>query len=131
VAACSVALALTGGACSRSPSPEKAAASASAVPAPVAASAAPNASTAAAAPVVPLAEPSASGPPRRSATGEGISITETADGRVIIKTTSLWNEPINTTYTSCEYYRGAVPVLKRQLSEERAKLLTRVCMKGP
>ncbi|HEX7479163.1 MAG TPA: hypothetical protein VF331_15260 [Polyangiales bacterium] len=73
------------------------------------------------APVVP------EGPPRKSVKGEGISIIETSDGRVVLKTTARWGEAIDTIYTDCSFYTAAVPVLKRQLSAARAKLLTRVC----
>ena len=59
--------------------------------------------------------------------GDGITITETGGGEVVLKTTSLWNENIDTTYASCDYYKGAIPVLKRQLREDRAKLLASVC----
>lgn len=99
--------------------------SASATPAAPISPSTPAASTPATEVVVPPAVDA--GPPRRVVKGDGISIIETGDGQVIFKTTSLWNEPIETTYASCEYYQGAIPVLKRQISEERAKLLERVC----
>ena len=129
---CCWALAVASAGCSRSSSTGAAGSStASTVAAPVAsAQASAPSPSASAAPRAPQ-EVADAGPPRRQASGEGITITETADGRVIVKTTSLWNEPIDTTYASCEYYRGAVPVLERQLSKERAKLLTRVCAKSP
>ena len=84
-----------------------------------------------AAPVVPVvAAPVApEGPPRKVVTGEGISITEASDGRVILKTTALWGEAIDTTYADCGYYGGAVPVLATQLAPERARLLKQVCAK--
>jgi len=96
---------------------------------PVSASAVPSAAPAAAAPVVasvvvPVVE---AGPPRQLVQGDGITITETSGGEVVLKTSSLWNEPIDTTYASCDYYKGALPVLKRQLREDRAKLLSTVC----
>jgi hypothetical protein len=68
-------------------------------------------------------------PPRKVVEGDGITITETADGSVILKTTSLWNESFDTTYQTCDYYRGAVPVLKHQLRKDRAKLLDQACIK--
>jgi hypothetical protein len=74
--------------------------------------------------VVPVID---AGPPRQVVHGDGITITETGGGEVVLKTTSLWNESIDTTYASCDYYKGALPVLKRQLREDRAKLLATVC----
>ena len=74
--------------------------------------------------VVPVVD---AGPPRQVVHGDGITITETGSGEVVLKTTSLWNEDIDTTYASCEYYKGALAVLKRQLREDRAKLLPTVC----
>ena len=74
--------------------------------------------------VVPVVE---GGPPRQVVRGDGISITEASNGEVILKSTSLWNEAIETTYASCDYFRGAVPVLKRQLRDDRGKLLTTIC----
>ena len=67
------------------------------------------------------------GTPKRVERGDGITITETTDGRLIVNSTTLWNEALDTTYASCEYYRGAVPVLKRQLTPERGKLLEKFC----
>jgi hypothetical protein len=68
-------------------------------------------------------------PPLKVVQGDGITITEIADGSVSLKTTSLWNEAFDTTYQTCEYYRGAIPVLKRQLSKDRATLLDQACVK--
>ena len=76
------------------------------------------------APVVP------EGPPRKVVTADGISITETSDGRVILKTTARWGEEIDTTYTDCGYYTKAIPVLEGQVAPEHAKLLSRVCAKA-
>jgi hypothetical protein len=70
------------------------------------------------------------GPPRKSVKGEGISIIETSDGRVILKTTATWGEAIDTTYSDCSFYLAAVPVLRGQLSPARAKLLPRVCARA-
>ena len=69
-------------------------------------------------------------PPRQAVEGDGITITETADGRVILKTTAIWNEAMNTTYDTCDYYRNAVPVLRRQIAKDGAKLLDSVCAKS-
>ncbi len=69
-------------------------------------------------------------PPRQKVEGEGITITEFVDGRINIKTTAIWNEAIDTTFDSCEYYRRAIPVLERQVSPERAVLLSDVCATG-
>jgi hypothetical protein len=66
-------------------------------------------------------------PPRNQVTGDGFALTEYVDGRVRIKTTAIWNEAIDTTYDDCSYYRGAVPVLERQLSPERIELLYGLC----
>jgi hypothetical protein len=74
--------------------------------------------------VVPVVD---AGPPRQVVQGDGITITELGSGEVVLKTTSLWNETIETTYASCDYYKGAIAVLKRQLREDRAKLLPTVC----
>jgi hypothetical protein len=67
-------------------------------------------------------------PPRKVVQGEGITITETASGSVKLKTTALWNEAFDITYQDCTYYLGAVPVLKRQILPERAKLLEQICV---
>ena len=87
---------LLGCSCSKDPAPQGAA---SAPPAPIA-SAAPSApaSVSVAVPESVVPPPVDAGPPRRVVRGEGISIVETGDGQVIIKSTSLWNEPIETTY---------------------------------
>ena len=69
--------------------------------------------------------------PRHQVKGEGITITEFVDGRVNVKTTMAWGEAFNTTYDSCVYYRGATPVLHRQLIPERAKLLDGICVASP
>jgi hypothetical protein len=95
----------------------------------------PSASAAAAsalgAPVAPMASaaplPSAVAVHKR-VEGEGIVIEEQESGQVSLRTTSLWNEPIQSTYDDCTYYRNAIPVLQRQLAPERAKLLTQVCV---
>jgi hypothetical protein len=68
-------------------------------------------------------------PPHQVVEGEGITITEISDGSVNIKTTTLWNEPMDTTYQNCDYFRGAVPVLKQQIAKDRAKQLDKVCTK--
>jgi hypothetical protein len=67
-------------------------------------------------------------PPQKVVTADGISITETADGRVHLQTTAIWNEPIDSTYDDCEYYRRALPVLHRQVTKDRAALLDQACM---
>lgn len=66
--------------------------------------------------------------PRLVVEGNGIRIVEAVDGRVILKTTLLWNEAIDTTYDNCDYYRKAVPVLQRQIAPDRAKFLDGVCI---
>jgi hypothetical protein len=67
-------------------------------------------------------------PPQKQVQGEGIAITQLVDGSVHLKTTTQWNEALDTTYQSCDYYRSAIPVLRRQLTAERAKLLDQVCV---
>jgi hypothetical protein len=69
-------------------------------------------------------------PPRQVVTGDGIVITETADSRIHVQTTALWNEPIDTTFDNCDYYRRALPVLRRQMSKERAKSLDGTCVQA-
>ena len=106
-----------------------AALSASAAPSSASASVAPGGGSAAAAPPASVVVPAVdAGPPRQIVQGDGITITETGNGEVILKTTSLWNDTVDTTYASCDYFRGAVPVLKRQLREDRAKLLGTICV---
>lgn len=95
--------------------------------APVAVTAAPPPAPAVAVVAAPVAP---AGSPRKSVTGDGISITETSDGQVILKTTALWGEAIDTTYTDCGYYNAAISVIKNQVSAERGRLLTRVCAKA-
>ena len=83
-------------------------------------------------PPEPPAAPAVSVPPVtpvQVAQAEGITLTENSDGSVVLKTTSIWNDVLDTTYQTCDYYRGAMPVLKRQLSKDRIKLLDRVCVK--
>jgi hypothetical protein len=75
----------------------------------------------------PPAEPEGTGPPKQVVEAEGIKIRELADGRVEVRGTSQWNEPIDQTFADCTYFRKAVSVLERQLGPERAKLLGRVC----
>jgi hypothetical protein len=73
-------------------------------------------------------EPAAARPSKdRIVTGEGITITEATTGEVKLKTVDLWKGPIDTTYESCGFFTAAVPVLERQLSPDRAKLLKSVC----
>ena len=61
---------------------------------------------------------------------DGIRIVELANGQVTLKTTTLWNNPIDTRYQSCDFYRSAVPVIARQIDKSRAQLLDRVCTKA-
>src|SRR5450755_4780054 len=104
-------------ACARSDPQASAEAQASSSAATLAApSAAPPAAASNSALEVPSAAAPDIGTPKRIERGDGITITETTDGRLIVKSTTLWNEALDTTYASCDYYRGAVPVLKRQLT---------------
>jgi hypothetical protein len=76
----------------------------------------------------PAKEPAVARPSKdRIVTGEGITITETTTGEVKLKTIDLWKGPIDTTYENCGFFTAAVPVLERQLSPDRAKLLKSVC----
>jgi hypothetical protein len=104
-------------ACSRSGQPEPsgyAAVSASVAPPPASAA--------------PAKEPAFARPTtERVVTGDGITITETTTGEVKLKTVTLWKEPVDTTYENCGFYLAALPVLKGQISEDRAKLLRNVC----
>jgi hypothetical protein len=67
------------------------------------------------------------GPPKQVVKADGITITVLTDGRIALHTTSQWNEPVDQTFANCDYYRGAISVLERQLVPERAKLLHKVC----
>jgi len=67
-------------------------------------------------------------PARESVGGDGIKVTLTADGLVKLETTSLWNASLDTIYDNCDYYRNALPVIRKQVSEERAKVLDKVCV---
>jgi len=70
-------------------------------------------------------------PPRMQQKGDGISVTEYVDGRVNLTSTLEWNEAFNTTFDNCVYFRHALPVLKRQLSAERFKVLEGMCVPTP
>jgi len=67
----------------------------------------------------------------QAASGNDISIQQLADGRVTLKTTTLWGAPVDTTYENCTFYRSALPVLKRQLSEDRGRVLDGICVEPP
>lgn len=70
-------------------------------------------------------------PPRQQVEADGITLTEFVDGRVRVQSTFLWNEALDTTYDNCDFYRGAIPVLARQLAPERGKHLAEVCVVPP
>jgi hypothetical protein len=94
------------------------------------ASAAPTQSAAAAAsspPPAPPAPTAAEGPPKVSVNADGISLTETAGGAVVVKTTTLWNAPLEVTYENCDYYLRAIPVMERQVAPERGGHFKEVC----
>jgi hypothetical protein len=96
------------------------------------ASAAPPPSPVASAPLAPVSAPPPPEPApaaKNSVSGDGISIVEAADGTVIFKAKSTFNDVLDTTYENCTFFTKAIPVLKRQLSEEQAKLLQQVCKK--
>jgi hypothetical protein len=67
-------------------------------------------------------------PPLRVVNGDGITLTETVDHRIKVQTTALWNEPIVTTFDDCDYFRRAIPILQRQMTKERGKLLETMCV---
>lgn len=116
------------GGCSNKAQPAPAA---SASVSPVVAAAAPEPAPSASAaepPATPKPPEEILGAPRKVVEGDGITITEQSDGRVRLKTTSLWNDPIEVLYQGCDFYRDAIPVLTRQVRPERAKLLTRICV---
>ena len=100
-----------------------------AAPAPPPAAAKPPAEPPAPAAPEPSPITAATLPPKQVVSGDDVTITQLVDGSVNLKTTTLWNEAIDTTYQSCDYYRDAIPVLKRQLTKERGKLLDKVCLK--
>jgi hypothetical protein len=114
--------------CSRSGSDQRASPSAAPPPASVVATAPQPIATVSAAPAPLLpTEPEKLGPPKQVVKADGITITVLTDGRIALHTTSQWNEPLDQTFASCDYYRNAIPVLERQLVPERAKLLGKVC----
>ena len=67
-------------------------------------------------------------PPVASEQGEGIEIALAPDGRVKLKTNSLWNAPLDAVYDNCDYYRKALPVIREQVSADRAKVLDKMCV---
>lgn len=77
--------------------------------------------------VVPAPSP-IPGKPRKVVNAKGIEITETSDGRVLLKATTTWGEAIDTVYTDCSYFTAAIPVLRGQLPAAQAKLLPRACV---
>ena len=110
--------------CSRSKQTDSSAAK-PAVSVPAAAPSAP----APAASLAPAPAPEAAPSARHSASGEGLSVIENSDGTVILKGKSTFNEALDTTYENCDFFTKAIPVLKRQLTEQQAKLLGEVCKK--
>jgi putative ubiquitin-RnfH superfamily antitoxin RatB of RatAB toxin-antitoxin module len=67
-------------------------------------------------------------PPRQRVEADGITLTEYVDGRVRVQSTFVWNEALDATYDNCDFYRGAIPVLSRQLAPERVKHLAEMCV---
>ena len=108
--------------CSRSqPTESSKAGPSAAAPPPIASAPAAPASAA------PAPEPAPSA--KHSVSGPDISIVEATDGTVIFKAKSTFNDVLDTTYENCTFFTKAIPVLKRQLSEEQSKLLPQVCKK--
>ncbi len=66
-------------------------------------------------------------PPKRLVSDDGFLVMELPDGTVRIETTDRWGARVETTYSSCEFYAKAVPVLRRQLSDRRAAQLGKIC----
>ena len=66
-------------------------------------------------------------PPRLRVEADGIALTEHVDGRIRVKTTAVWGEALEQTFDNCDFYRGAIPTLERQLAPERIKHLSEMC----
>ena len=66
-------------------------------------------------------------PPRLRVEADGIALTEHVDGRIRVKTTAVWGEALEQTFDNCDFYRGAIPTLERQLAPERIKHLAEMC----
>jgi hypothetical protein len=58
---------------------------------------------------------------------DGITLIETTTGSIVVKTTTLWNAPLEVTYESCEYYLRAIPVMERQVDPKRGAHFKEVC----
>src|SRR5678815_3500349 len=72
----------------------------------------------ASAPAVASAAPTADPtdvPAKVKIDADGITLVEAKSGSVVVKTTTLWNAPLEVTYESCEYYLRAIPVMERQV----------------
>jgi hypothetical protein len=90
-------------------------------------SAAPNKSAAPMTSAAPAPTPAPEQLPRALVNADGITLTETASGTVVVKTTTLWNAPLETTYENCDYYVRAIPVMERQVDPKRAAHFKEVC----
>jgi len=87
-----------------------------------------NSSSASAAPPAaqaPHAQPKKS---KQVVRGDNITITEHEAGQVSVQGIDQWKEKVDTTYSDCDYFRRAIPVMERQFGKERAPLLQKVCV---
>jgi hypothetical protein len=85
------------------------------------------AATAAPAPPPPTAHSPTDVPAKFKIDADGITLVEATSGAVVVKTTTLWNAPLEVTYESCDYYVRAVPVMERQVDPKRAAHFKEVC----
>jgi len=60
--------------------------------------------------------------------GDNLTITEHEAGQVSVQGIDQWKEKVDTTYSDCDYFRRAIPVMERQFGKERAPLLRKVCV---
>jgi hypothetical protein len=60
--------------------------------------------------------------------GDNLTITEHEAGQVSVQGIDQWKEKVDTTYSDCDYFRRAIPVMERQFGKERAQLLRKVCV---
>ena len=65
---------------------------------------------------------------RQVVQGDNITITEHEAGQVSVQGIDQWKEKVDTTYSDCDYFRRAIPVMERQFGKDRAPLLHKVCV---
>lgn len=75
---------------------------------------------------VPPISPSAF-PVRESFRGTGIEVSELANGKVIVKSTTVWNQPIDLLYENCDFYLKAIPTISHQVDPACAQTLASAC----